>query len=121
MYINVPFSKIKFLELLNNHKILCKSCLNRDKPCLTKYNRALFVHTTVKSNSYQRIPQARLDPNTCTSQHVYNRVHCIGIECSTVFCVRQTLCRTPSRGVDNRAAGATAAAPIIWLVVVIQK
>ena len=67
MYINVPFSKIKFLELLNNHKILCKSCLNRDKPCLTKYNRALFVHTTVKSKSYQRIPQARLDPNTRTS------------------------------------------------------
>jgi len=28
---------------------------------------------------------------------------------------------THNRGVDNGAAGAAAAAPIIWLVVVIQK
>jgi len=29
--------------------------------------------------------------------------------------------RRTARGVDNGAAGAAAAAPIIWLVVVIQK
>uniref|UniRef100_K1S712 Uncharacterized protein n=1 Tax=Magallana gigas TaxID=29159 RepID=K1S712_MAGGI len=49
-----------YLEPYNNRmKIVCKSCSNRNKPCLTEYIRALFVHTraTFESKSYQLIPR----------------------------------------------------------------
>ena len=42
--------------------------------------------------------------------------YCIINELNTNY-----ICEFTLRGVDNGAAGATAAAPIIWLVVVIQK
>jgi len=76
--VKVVFNRTRsYLEPLNNRiKIVCKSCLNRYQPCLTKYTRALFVHNhaTFESNSYQVIPQARLEPNTHTSQPVHYRV-----------------------------------------------
>ena len=59
--VNVVFNCLDRTRPLNNR---IKIVWNRDKPCLTEYIRALFVHTraTFESNSYQLIRRHGLSP-----------------------------------------------------------